>query len=57
MLRLELTFLYSASGGGYNVRGRGEQPRARGPSPLRAVGRYGIVGSRIRLMPAKWGFL
>ena len=50
MLRPELTLPYLASGGGFNVRGRGEQPRARGPSRLRAVGRYGHSESSANLL-------
>jgi hypothetical protein len=41
MPRLELTFLYLASGGGCNARGRGSANPRPEPSRLRAVRRYG----------------
>ena len=49
MLRLESIFLHSSDGGGCNARGR-EQTRARRPSRLRAVGRYGHSESSAKLL-------
>jgi hypothetical protein len=49
MPRLELTFLYLGKGVGCNVRA-GEQTRARGPSRLPAVGRYGHSESSADLL-------
>jgi hypothetical protein len=50
MPRLELTFLYLASGGGCNARGRGSANPRPEPSRLRAVRRYGHSESPANLL-------